>query len=408
MTTTVNTHEVITACRACGADDRVEVLSLGDMPLADGLRAPDAAEPERRFPLTVDFCRACSLVQIQENVPADLLFGEDYPYYSSFSDAWVEHCRENALELIDTRSLGANSLVTELACNDGYFLRHFAEHGVPVLGIDPAPGPAAAARAAGLDVREEFFTDALAAELPRADVVLGNNVLAHVPDLSGFVAGIARMLKDDGVAMIEVPYMRDLVEKCAFDTIYHEHHCYFSVSALDRLFAAAGLFLNEVRRLPTHGGSLRLYAEKRQGPRPTVDRLLDEERELGMDRAAYYEGFGERVRDLCRDLVALLSRLKGEGARIVAYGAAAKGAMLLNAAGVGPDLLEFVVDRNVHKHGLLMPGVELLVRDTVVLAEEQPDYVLLLAWNHAPEIIAQQTEYHGRYVVPVPRPEVLA
>ena len=408
--------ETITGCRACGGSELVEVLAFGDMPHSDGLLTEaQLAEPEPKFPLTLAFCPACSLVQILETVDPAFLFGADYPYFSSFSDAWLRHCRENVLELIDQRSLGPSSQVVEIAANDGYLLRNYAERGIPVLGVDPAPGPVAAARKAGIPMREAFFgrkyAEGLVAEGIRADVIHGNNVLAHVADLLGIVDGIGILLKDDGVAVIEAPYVRDLIDHCEFDTIYHQHLCYFSVTAVSRLFASRGLVLTDVRRLPTHGGSLRMFVQKSGTPSAAVQQLLSEEKALGLDRADYYRDFAARVRNLTETLRNLLGSLKAEGKRIAGYAAAAKAAILLNAAGVDGKYLDYVVDRNVHKHGKYMPGVHLPICDTTKLLESPgPDYVVVLAWNLKDEIMRQQQEYAdrgGQFIVPVPNPQIV-
>lgn len=402
-------------CRACGGANRMEILAFGDMPLSDGLLTERQLRDrvEKKFPLTLLFCPDCSLVQIRETVDPSILFGSDYPYFSSYSESWLRHCRENAHELIATRGLGASSLVIELASNDGYMLRNFVEAGVPVLGIDPAPGPAAAARQAGIAVLEAFFTkelaDHLVAEGRRADVVIANNVLAHVADLSGFVEGIGAVLKDEGVAVIECPYVRDLIEHCEFDTIYHEHLCYFSVTAVARLFAAHGLTLADVRRLPTHGGSLRLFVTRDTPQSAAGRRLLDEERQLGLDRPQYYLDFAARVRGVQHELHGLLRSLKRDGKRIAGYAAAAKGAILLNATGIDGSLLDYVVDRNEFKHGKFMPGVHIPIYDTARLTEVPPDYLLVLAWNLKDEVIRQQQAYRaggGKFIVPIPRPQV--
>jgi hypothetical protein len=282
------------------------------------------------------------------------------------------------------------------------------------LGIDPAPGPVAAARARGIDTLQAFFGAQLARELAAqgkiADVIHANNVLAHVADTNGFVAGIATLLKDDGVAIIEAPYVRDLIDHGEFDTIYHEHLCYFSVTALRNLFERHGLFLNRVEPLAIHGGSLRLFVEKQARPTRSLAEYLDSERRLGLDRLAYYAGFSVRVAAIRSELTALLQDLKRRGARIAGYGAAAKGTIMLNYAGVGPDLLDFVVDRNVHKQGRYIPGVRLPIEPPERLLQAQPDYVLILPWNFKEEIMTQQHEYRrrgGRFIVPVPRPSIL-
>src|SRR5262249_1242610 len=380
-----------THCRSCGQDGLHPVLSLGCTPVAEALRPGEQlAERERSFPLNVSLCGGCGLMQIRETVPAEELFCRDYPYFSSFSPALLHHSRENALRLIESRHLNASSLVVELASNDGYLLRNFVEHGIPVLGIDPAEGPARAAEKIGVPTLCTFFGKDLAQQLraegKRADVIVANNVLAHVPDLNGFVEGIRVLLKDDGVAVIEAPYVRDLIEHCEFDTIYHEHLCYFSVSAVDRLFRRHSLYLNHVDHLPIHGGSLRYHVEPREAVQDSVKSFLRGEGEAGLVDLDYYHDFAGRVDHVRVSLLDLLTRLKSEGKRIAAYGAAAKGSTLINYIGVGKQFIDFVVDRNTHKQGLFMPGQALPIFAPSRLLEEQPDYVLLLSWNFADEI----------------------
>ncbi len=405
----------IDACRSCGHRDLEPVLDLGRTPLADRLLTQaQLAEPEPVYPLQVVFCPECGLAQIDETVPPEVLFCEDYPYFSSFSDFLLRHSRENVLELIGCRGLGPGSLAVELASNDGYLLKNYVEQGVPVLGIDPAEGPAREAEKIGVTTLNRFFTLELASKLAgdgrRADVIHGNNVLAHAADTNGFVQGIESLLKDDGVAVIEVPYVKDLIDHCEFDTIYHEHLCYFSVTALDNLFRRHGLFLNEVRRLGIHGGSLRLYLEKNERVGATVRSLLALEREEGVDRVDFYRDFARKVEGVKTHLLALLRGLRVDGKRIAAYGAAAKGATLINYVGIDSDLVDFVVDRNTFKQGRHMPGRHLPIFGPSRLLEAMPDYVLLLAWNFADEIRQQQSEYEaggGRFIVPVPEPQVL-
>ena len=402
-------------CRSCGGT-RLEIfLSLGRLPLSDDFLSPERlAREEPRYPLDVAFCGDCTLVQILETVPPEELFGEDYPYFSSFTDALLAHSRANVEARIEERGLGPDSLVIELASNDGYLLQYYRQRGIPVLGIDPAPGPVRAAREKGIETLQAFFGRELAAELAaagrRADVVHANNVLAHVADTNGFVAGMATILKPEGVAVIEVPYVRDLIDHGEFDTIYHEHLCYFSVTALTALFARHGLHLNRVERLPIHGGSLRLFVAHRDAPEASVSGLLAEERELGITGFDYYARFGERVARIRERLTGLLRGLKAEGARIVGYGAAAKGTILLNYCGIGSDILDYVVDRNLHKQGRYVPGVRLEIHPPSRILETRPDYLLILPWNFKDEIIAQQAAFReggGRFILPIPEPVVI-
>jgi SAM-dependent methyltransferase len=403
-------------CRVCSRTDRVEFLKFPDMPLANALVAEsELAEDERRFPLTVLFCPDCSLVQIRETVNPEILFASDYPFFSSVSDAWLLHARANALELTDRLQLGSSSLVVEIASNDGYLLRNYVERGIPVLGIEPASGPAAAARQLGIPVREEFFDQAVAQALAdeglSADVIHANNVLAHVADLSGVLDGIRILLRERGTAVIEVPYVRDLIERCEFDTIYHEHLCYFSVTALVRLFSEHGLTLVDVRPLPTYGGSLRLYVQRTGSPSTAVLQLLQEEEQAGLRRVGYYEDFASRVEKVQHTLRELLESLKNRGMRIAGYGVAAKATVLLNSAGISRPLLDYMVDRSAHKQGKYVPGLQLpIYPPRKLLDQPRPDYVLLLAWNLKDEIMRQQQEYRasgGKFIVPIPQPMIV-
>jgi SAM-dependent methyltransferase len=402
-------------CRSCGCEDLKVFLDLGTTPLADRLLTKaQLSEAEPTYPLEVAFCPECNLVQILETVPPEELFCQDYPYYSSFSPALLEHSRNNVIELIKTRALDSTSLVIELASNDGYLLKNYVAEGIPVLGIDPADGPASAAEAIGVMMLNTFFTSELAESLRSegrlADVVHANNVLAHVADTNGFVAGIATVLKDDGVAVIEAPYVKDLIDHNEFDTIYHEHLCYFSVTALDKLFRRHGLYLNEVRWLPIHGGSLRLYVEKREQVGSSVTGLLRHEAKTGVPELGYYQDFSRRVQTLKERLAAMLDELKASAKSIAAYGAAAKGSMLINYVGIGKDHIDFVVDRNVHKQGKFMPGKHLPVLAPEKILEAMPDYVLILPWNFKDEILHQQQEYRergGKFIVPIPEPAVV-
>jgi SAM-dependent methyltransferase len=409
------TYEVIRTCRACGAGGLRQILNLGETPIENALLSESQlTDDEPRFPLTVAFCPSCTLVQTQESLDGEVLFGRDYPYYSSFSEELLAHSRANAESLIESRGLGPDSLVVELASNDGYLLKNFVNRGVPVLGIDPAAGPAIAAERQGVTTLRLFFGRQLGQGLRddgrTADVVIANNVLAHVPDLNSFVAGIRLLLKPNGVAVIEVPYLVDLIERCEFDTIYHEHFCYYSVTALSALFERHGLSLNHLEHYPIHGGSLRLFVERQASVSQVVQDHLADERRRGLTGIEFYRSFASRVEQIKAELTALLHGLKADGASIAAYGAAAKGATLLNYTEIGAETIDFVVDRNVHKQGLYMPGVRIPIVPPERLVTDRPDYTLLLAWNFTDEIVRQQEAYTrlgGRFIRPIPSPAVL-
>jgi len=392
-------------------------MSFGEMPLANALLSEaDLDRREARFPLELVFCESCALLQITESVDPELLFGE-YAYFSSYSTTMLEHAAELVTRLVRERRLDGDSLAMEIASNDGYLLQHYVRAGVPVLGIDPARNVVEVAARRGVETICAFFGEDLARELAaggrRASVLHANNVLAHVPDVNGVVAGVAHVLADDGVAVVETPYVRDLVERTEFDTVYHEHLFYYSLTALERLFARNGLRIVDVERLDIHGGSLRVLAVRVDSPeesRPAVRALLEEEEELGIAAAGYFEDFAGRVEALRRELWDMLRGLKAQGHRIAAYGAAAKGTTLLNCFRIGPDLLDFVADRSEHKQGLFMPGVRLPIVAPEYLLEAMPAEVLVLAWNFADEILAQQEEYRrrgGRFIVPIPRPRLV-
>ena len=410
--------EITVPCRACGARNLKLVLSLGKMPLANSLlTAEQLDKPEPVFPLDVTFCPDCALVQITETVPPEVLF-RDYLYFSSFSDALVAHARQNVQKLLAARKLGPDSLVVEIASNDGYLLQFFKQAGVPVLGIEPATNIAKVAVEHGIQTINEFFCDALATKLrtegKRADVVIGNNVLAHVADLNGFVRGVATLLKDDGLAQFEFPYVKDMIDHVEFDTIYHEHLCYYSLTSVVRLFQRHGLRCVGVERIPIHGGSLRvqwaLQGRSSNKPSPAVDALLREETAWDVNSFEFYAGFAQRVEKLGAHLRTMLNDLKRQGRSIAAYGAAAKGSTLLNYFRIGRETIDFVVDRSTHKQGRFMPGTRIPILPPDELHKRRPDYVLLLTWNFADEILNQQAEYQkqgGKFIIPVPEPRVI-
>lgn len=406
-----------TTCRSCGGSDLAAIVSLGEMPLANSyLRPEDAAKPEPRYPLDLVRCRACQLVQITCTVPPEVLF-RDYLYLSSYSTTMLQHAEKLVTRLVSDRKLGPQSLAAEVASNDGYLLQYYAKAGVPVLGIEPARNVAEIARSKGVRTVEEFFDAALAEKLRgeghRADVIHANNVLAHVANLNGFVEGFRVLLADEGVVVSESPYLGDFLRKVEFDTIYHEHLCYYSLTALVHLFRRHGLEIEDCEHLPIHGGSLRIFARHARVARPTarVTERLAEEQRWGVATDEPYAQFAAGIERIKRDLTALVRDLRAKGKRVAGYGAAAKATVMLNACGLGKDDLDFVCDQNPLKQGRLMPGAHIPIVPAAQLADSNVDYCVLFVWNIADEIRGKQAAFTargGKFILPVPAVEVVS
>ena len=402
------------ACRFCGAGLPRPFLDLGMSPLANSyVRPADLGRMEPFYPLQLYVCPECRLVQLDEFESPERIF-TDYAYFSSYSESWLRHAREYAEAMIARVGLGPHSRVVEVASNDGYLLKNFRDRGIPVLGVEPARNVATAARAAGIPTIDKFFGVATARELlaagHAADLLLGNNVLAHVPDLNDFVGGLRILLRPTGLLTMEFPHLLRLIEQRQFDTVYHEHFSYFSLLAVERVFAGHGLTLWDVDELPTHGGSLRVYVRHADAPggaevTERVHALRAREVAAGLDRTESYDAFAGRVVETKMALLEFLIRARREGKVVVGYGAPAKGNTLLNFCGIRTDLLPFTVDRSPHKHGTYLPGTHIPVFPPERIFEVRPDYVLVLPWNLQEEIVTQMAavrEWGGQFVVPIP------
>jgi SAM-dependent methyltransferase len=410
-------HEKVQGCRLCGEGLEHTFVDLGMSPLCESFLAPgqlDAVEPF--FPLHAQVCSTCFLVQLREYVSPMLIFTE-YAYFSSYSTSWVAHAKAYCEMIKERLGLGTESLAVELASNDGYLLQHFLPLGVPVLGVEPAANVAKSAIEKGIPTRVEFFGVALAEKLVaegyRADLIVGNNVLAQVPDLNDFVGGMRRLLKPEGVITLEFPHLQRLMEGNQFDTIYHEHFSYFSFVTIEKLAAGHGLKLIDVEELATHGGSIRVYLahqESKRQPATAVADMLSRERDRGFLDITTYAAFADQVRRTKRKLLAFLINAKDGGKTICGYGAPGKGNTLLNYCGIGTDFIDFTVDRNPYKHGRFTPGMHIPIHDVGALDVAKPDYVLILPWNLRQEIIRQMRhigDWGGKFIVPIPEVEVL-
>lgn len=406
-------------CRHCSAELKLPFIDLGSAPPSNAYLTPTKLHgPETWYPLRVLVCDACWLVQTEDFARFDELFDADYAYFSGFSESWLEHSRKYVADMVERFGLDGQSHVMEVAANDGYLLQYVHERGIPCTGIEPTASTANAARQKGIDIVEAFFGEALATDLAkqgrRADLTAANNVLAHVPDINDFVKGFAVILKSDGVSTFEFPHLLNLIENVQFDTIYHEHFSYLSLLAVQSIFQANGLTVFDVVEIPTHGGSLRVYAQRSDtGVRHESDNvraILEKEREAGLDCRTGYEGFQQRAEKIKDDLLAFLIDAKRQGKTVAAYGAAAKGNTLMNFAGIRPDLIQYVVDRNPAKQGKFMPGSRIPIVDEVMIRQTKPHYVIILPWNLKHEVMGQLayiSEWGGRFVVAVPGLEVV-
>jgi SAM-dependent methyltransferase len=405
-------------CRFCGTNLENTFVDLGASPIAnDMLSAEQLVGMEPFYSLHVYVCHKCFLVQVPQFEAPSKIFSDEYTYFSSFSESWLAHARDYVEMMMQRFGFDENSSVVELASNDGYLLQYFKERGVPVLGIEPTANTAKAAIDKGIPTRVEFFGESLANELKgeqvRPNLIIGNNVLAHVPDINDFVGGMKTLLADGGVVTMEFPHLQRLVEMKQFDTIYHEHFSYLSFSAVERVFKARGLRLFDVQELPTHGGSLRIFAchADDAGHKETdaVSSLRDREDSLGMNDLDYYRGFEEKVQGVKRALLSTLIEIREAGKTVAAYGAAAKGNTLLNYCGIRTDFVEFAVDRSPHKQGKYLPGTRIPVLDPRAIEERRPDYILILPWNLKNEIMKQTEfvrEWGGKFIVPIPEVQI--
>ncbi len=401
-------------CRSCEARAGELVLDLGEQPLANNFLSPEDRDKfEPIFPLRLAVCTKCWLLQLTDLIPPAQLFSE-YVYFSSYSNVWVKHAKDCSIRYLEEFALDAENFVVEIASNDGYLLRNFAEAGIPHLGIEPAENVAAVARKKGVQTHVDFFSEKLAKELAmkqQADLIIASNVFAHVPDINDFVAGLKCLLAPEGRVILEFPYASETITNGEFDTIYHEHVFYFTLCSLQPIFDRHDLRITTVERTPLHGGSLRLFVrQEHHEADETVAALLAEEKERGVMSLAFYQGFSDRVDRIRKALREQITTLLAEDKTIAAYGAAAKGTILLNYCRLDTKQIAFVVDRSPHKQGRLMPGVHVPIVSADKLAERAPEVTLLLAWNFMDEILGQQIAYRnagGQFLIPIPKVELL-
>lgn len=406
-------------CRHCATELMLELIDLGSAPPSNAyLTTKTLKTPEKWFPLNVLVCNQCWLAQTEDYAGANELFDADYAYFSSFSDSWLKHSEKYVTEMVSRFNLNESSRVVEVAANDGYLLQYFKERNIPCLGIEPTASTAAAARKKGIEIVESFFGVDLATKLvssgKQADLTAANNVLAHVPDINDFVAGFKVLLTPNGVATFEFPHLMQLMEHAQFDTIYHEHYSYLSLTAVQKIFMENGLQIFDVEEISTHGGSLRVFAQRKDTGEKTVtsnvDTLLAKEEAIGMKTEAFYLGFQKRANRIKHDLIAFLIECARQGKSVAGYGAAAKGNTLINYAGIRPDLLSFVVDRNPAKQKKFLPGSRIPIVDEAMIQQEKPDFILILPWNIRQEVVEQLSyirEWGGKFVTAVPALEIL-
>lgn len=405
-------------CQYCGTPLTTTLVDLGLSPLSNSYVPLERAEiPDDMYPLHTRVCGSCFLVQVDDVVPADAHFNQDYAYFSSFSQSWLEHCQAFANASSARFGLDDQSLVVEIASNDGYLLQYFLEKGIPVLGVEPSASVAKAAQAKGIETRVEFFGDAYAGQLRgeglKPDLICSANVLAHVPDIGDFVAGVATLLSDEGVYTVEFPHLLNLINLVQFDTIYHEHYTYLSLVAVERIFRDKGLRVFDVEEIPTHGGSLRVYACRNDAahePTQRVDAVRAKEAAAKLDSLEGYQGFGTKVETLRTGLLDYLQEAKAAGRRVAGYGAAAKGNTLLNYCGIDADLIAYVVDKNPAKQNTLLPGSRIPVHAVEELYTQRPDDILILPWNIRDEVISQLADLRSqgtRFVTAVPHIDII-